>query len=530
MKLFSIAVACLLFFCHAAHADKRLALVVGNQYGDARISEVPGASEDVAHVSSALERIGFEVTTLTNASRQEFMSAYAAYVSSVQQSDDVVVSMFYFTGHGFGVSAFGENFIVANDTRLDETSMIEDVAWDGISLKDVANGIAQSPNVISSTIVVDAARVTTLGATSRSPKATGLEGKELALTTTIFSVTPGATAPPARDGVSVFAETFAALITRPGQTATRFPNELSYIVAEETDFLRRPFVLPGQIGDFYYSPPTEFEALGLVQPVPPARKIALLIGNENYAERVGRLNNTVKDVKLLEAKLSELGFEVESVENAGRFDILGAVQRFAGRAAQDPDTAALIYYSGHGVAKAETKESYLVPVDVESVETGDLWKRSVALNEVLSILETTAPNVQHVIVLDACRNELSLGAPDTSPIAQAPEQDTGGDRPEDGETTRGLSRVKGVLPVAGRLSGTLVAYSTLPNTFASDGSVEDEAGPFSMSLSDTLEQPGQDFEDVLKTARFLMRERTGQLAWQVGTLPRPLLVTEPAAD
>ncbi len=516
-----------------ASAEKRLAFVVGNHYADAEIGIVPSAAEDAGIVSNALETIGFEVSAHTDLTSDAFRSAYASYLAKIDASDDVVVSIFYFTGHGFGDGLYGENYLVMDDTGLNATSRVADVAFDGVPLKEAAQGIAQRTNVISSVIVVDAARRTSFGATSRSVQATGLEGQQLALTTTIFSVTPGATAPPEPEpeGTTVFAREFARQIVKPGQTATRFPHELSVSVAEKTDFARRPFVLPGQVGDFYYVRPAEIQELSAADPVAPQRKLALLIGNKTYGARIGALQNTLKDVDLLARDLGTLGFEVVTVKDAGRGEMLAAVEAHAADSARTPDTVSMIYYSGHGVAQASTKQNFLVPVDVETITDDSFWAQSVGLAEIEHILESKAPATQHVIVLDACRTELLLEPIAPEPAVSSSLSQTASQSAGPGDTaSRGLSRVKGVVPVAGALSGVLVAFSTLPGEVASDGDPLAGAGPFSTALSTSLVEPGQDFEDVLKMARFLMQAETGQLAWQVGTLPRSYLVTSPVAE
>ena len=46
-------------------------------------------------------------------------------------------------------------------------------------------------------------------------------------------------------------------------------------------------------------------------------RLALLIGNQAYASKVGALRNPKNDVSLIGVALRKLGFKVTTVENAG---------------------------------------------------------------------------------------------------------------------------------------------------------------------------------------------------------------------
>lgn len=85
----------------------------------------------------------------------------------------------------------------------------------------------------------------------------------------------------------------------------------------------------------------------------PAR-LALLIGNQGYTQKVGPLRNPHSDVALLEQALTGLGFRVVVLRDAGYRDMDAAIKRHvrevhrAGRG-----TISFFYYSGHGVANPQ---------------------------------------------------------------------------------------------------------------------------------------------------------------------------------
>ncbi|MDM8564719.1 caspase family protein [Candidatus Halobeggiatoa sp. HSG11] len=86
-------------------------------------------------------------------------------------------------------------------------------------------------------------------------------------------------------------------------------------------------------------------------------RIALLIGNATYEhaddKSLRSLNGPINDVNGMENILSNLGFEVLTLENATKSDMETAFSKFGQRLqevkTEQNDVVALFYYSGHGV-------------------------------------------------------------------------------------------------------------------------------------------------------------------------------------
>src|SRR5262249_22453266 len=137
------------------------------------------------------------------------------------------------------------------------------------------------------------------------------------------------------------------------------------------------------------------------------KRIALLIGNQGYSTEIGQLANPHNDVALLERALKGLGFEVAVERDAGLAALTRAVHAHARRIhAAGPNAVAFFYYSGHGASDGGA--NYLIPVDVQTTETGELWDQSLRLTEVTRKLKAEAGNATHFVVFDACRNTLKL--------------------------------------------------------------------------------------------------------------------------
>ena len=193
------------------------------------------------------------------------------------------------------------------------------------------------------------------------------------------------------------------------------------------------------------------------------KRLALLIGNTNYAPQVGALTNPGKDVDLVGKALTDVGFEIVTKKDVGRAAILQAISTFVDQlSGAGPDAAGFFYYSGHGAARPRDAMNYLIPIDVLNMQDETMWWNAVPLSTILDELEKGAPNAKHIVVFDACRNELHL------PFKTA---------------------VKGFAPVTDR-NGIFIAYSTSPNTTSSDVGVN--SGPYAQVLASELVRPGQD--------------------------------------
>ena len=86
-------------------------------------------------------------------------------------------------------------------------------------------------------------------------------------------------------------------------------------------------------------------------------RVALVIGNSDYPS--APLRNAVNDARAMSSRLTRLGFEVISAENADRKAMEKAIFEFSSRL--EGETAGLFFYAGHGIQSKG--RNYLVPVD-----------------------------------------------------------------------------------------------------------------------------------------------------------------------
>ena len=217
-------------------------------------------------------------------------------------------------------------------------------------------------------------------------------------------------------------------------------------------------------------------------------RVALVIGNGAY-ENVSRLTNPPNDARLMERTLKDLGFDVVSAVDTTQKGIKRAVKRFGERLeAGGKDAVGLCFYAGHGVQVKGV--NYLIPIDADIRDEGDVDIEAVSANSILSRMEHSGARLSFVI-LDACRN---------NPFG-------GFGRSAD----RGLARMDAP-------AGSLVAYATSPGDVAADGTGQNS--PYTAALAHMMKRPGLTVEQMFRSVRNILHERTGerQTPWESSSL------------
>ncbi|MCH2093782.1 MAG: caspase domain-containing protein [Rhodobacteraceae bacterium] len=201
------------------------------------------------------------------------------------------------------------------------------------------------------------------------------------------------------------------------------------------------------------------------------RRVALVIGNTDY-EIIGKLANAGEDARLISDTLRKMGFDVETVFDADEDTMGEAIDIFAAKA-RLADVAA-VYFAGHGIQY--NRANYLMPVDARLRSAAAIAREGIALDQIMQALE---PVPISLIFLDACRN---------NPFAEqvlAQAQSEG--------RTAGLTRGLAVVQAQG---DQLVAFATLPDTVASDGSGGNS--PFALALARHIPTPGIEVSVMMK--------------------------------
>lgn len=131
-----------------------------------------------------------------------------------------------------------------------------------------------------------------------------------------------------------------------------------------------------------------------VNPSKVSEKIALLIGNENYAFN-DKLTTPISDINRLGEKLESCGFLVLNLTNLTLNGIKNALQFFYEMCV--PDSIVLFYFSGHGF---ELSNKYLMPIDSPDIKT---MRRQDAISECEILYKLLSKKPKLIVsILDMC--------------------------------------------------------------------------------------------------------------------------------
>ncbi len=213
-----------------------------------------------------------------------------------------------------------------------------------------------------------------------------------------------------------------------------------------------------------------------------AERIALVIGNQAYNDKVGPLRNPHNDAALVGKALTEAGFRLLTPrKDAKRHEMLYAVYELAeqlrttGRGA-----VGFVYYAGHGIAVGG--ENVLIPTDADNTSDATLGILGVRLSEIVDILKRDAPDAVHFVVVDACR------------------------------TIRGRRGDRGFVPVNDRRTGVVIAFSTAPGETATDAGTN--GAPYAIALAEEIVKPGLTDQVVFNAVRTrVVNSTSGQTPW-----------------
>lgn len=151
--------------------------------------------------------------------------------------------------------------------------------------------------------------------------------------------------------------------------------------------------------------PAPAAAAGAAQPAPavprvppdrPARRLALLVGNNTYQTPIPPLETPVADVDEVARVLrARLGFEVRVLHNAGKPQIIEAINDIAREVG--PEDSVLLLYAGHGYLMDDTRMGFWIPID-GSVKSPANWISNTDISKLLKAI----PARQVILISDSC--------------------------------------------------------------------------------------------------------------------------------
>ncbi|UFZ05529.1 caspase family protein [Bradyrhizobium ontarionense] len=265
----------------AAHAEKRVALVVGNN--DYRyVPKLQKAVNDARTMGDTLKQLGFSVMVAENLNRQQFSQTLLAFDNAVEPGD---TAFFFYAGHGFEIA--GQNFLLPTDVPAAIEGQ-EELVRDASILADRVIERLQNKKARTSILVFDACRNNPFErAGTRAVAGGGGLAPMTQLPEGVFSVFSAGPRQTALDRLSnedanpnsVFTRTFAKELTQPGVNLVQVAQRTRRVVSELAETVRHkqiPVYFDQMVDDVFLNGAVKPQAEGTRPSDPPPAKLAAL--------------------------------------------------------------------------------------------------------------------------------------------------------------------------------------------------------------------------------------------------------------
>src|SRR5438132_5002759 len=272
--------ACIAAFAAPAHAEKRVALVVGNN--DYRnVPKLQKAVNDARTMGDTLKQLGFTVMVAENQNRQAFSQTLLAFDRAVDAGD---TAFFFYAGHGFEIA--GQNFLLPTDVPA-ATEGQEELVRDASILADRIIERLQNRGARTAILVFDACRNNPF---ERSGTRAVAGGGGLAPMTqlpegvfSIFSAGPRQTALDRlsnddANAKSVFTRPFAKEPLQPGQSLVQVAQRTRRLVSEMAETVKHkqiPVYFDQMVDDVFLNGLAKGQAEAAKPSAPPQQVAAL---------------------------------------------------------------------------------------------------------------------------------------------------------------------------------------------------------------------------------------------------------------
>jgi hypothetical protein len=222
--------------------EKRIALVIGNgSYQDAPTLANP--ANDARSMAIVLNKLGFDVTEVTNATQKEMFRAISKFGEEIQNRKSV--ALFYYAGHG--VQMKGKNYLVPIDAEISGESAISS------ETVEVDSVLAQLDNSTLSIIILDACRNNPFQR-ARSLGSGGLAQMDAPKGSFIaYATSPGKTAADGESGNGLYTRELLKYMQTPGISLEEVFKRVRVDVARASNDFQIPWESTSLTGSFYFN-------------------------------------------------------------------------------------------------------------------------------------------------------------------------------------------------------------------------------------------------------------------------------------
>jgi filamentous hemagglutinin family protein len=156
-----------------------------------------------------------------------------------------------------------------------------------------------------------------------------------------------------------------------------------------------------QLGDCIAKPRTSYKAQvsedtgGAAPTMHIKRKLALVIGNNDYHSPLSRLEGAGRDASAVAAVLQQQGYQVDHLADADRSSMIASLNRLIRTA--EPDDSVLVFYAGHGYIHPGSSVGYWIPTSAD-VDDPRGWISNIDIARFMANI----PARQQLLVSDSC--------------------------------------------------------------------------------------------------------------------------------
>jgi hypothetical protein len=140
----------------------QVALVIGNSQYEYAPLKTP--VNDAKDITKALEKLGFHVFSIINANQRQMKKIFQRFAKRL--SIEKGVGLFYFSGHGVGVSGVNENYLIPIDNA--QIRRESDVTSNAISVGNIVESMKTYNRDSINIIILDAARTYAFSSISKT--------------------------------------------------------------------------------------------------------------------------------------------------------------------------------------------------------------------------------------------------------------------------------------------------------------------------------------------------------------------------
>nr|WP_321267418.1 caspase family protein [uncultured Sulfurimonas sp.] len=220
--------------------EKKLALVIGNNTYSGQLSKLQNPINDATDVKKALEKTGFEVIFLTDATQAQMDEKLREFSDKLKKS---AIGLFYFAGHGLEIA--NQNYLVPIGADISDKFKVK---YKTVAVDEIVTRMNNSGTRLNM-LVLDACRNDPFsrGGGGLAPIVTA-KGTLIA-----YATSPGSVAADnANERNGLYTKHFLKAIKQKNINQRDFFHNVRVGVYNESGGLQTPYLNNGTIGDFYF--------------------------------------------------------------------------------------------------------------------------------------------------------------------------------------------------------------------------------------------------------------------------------------